>query len=414
MILSKLTSGSSPLSRGILRQWFFPLGCKRIIPALVGNTPSSRASGTSTQDHPRSRGEYWENFATGLGEMGSSPLSRGIRGGRRPGLGWWGIIPALAGNTGPLYARDGVATDHPRSRGEYSTRRGEVNPVLGSSPLSRGIREGGRGVRPRERIIPALAGNTQPLVEQFRQYADHPRSRGEYALPVARRGPLHGSSPLSRGIPLDRIPDLGHVRIIPALAGNTARPLAGASGSQDHPHSRGEYGRSTAMSCWMRGSSPLSRGILPMSVVLLSPGRIIPALAGNTPPHRNRCSDPGDHPRSRGEYDRDDVIVGHAAGSSPLSRGILKERNGVFEGPGIIPALAGNTSAPPASPSSATDHPRSRGEYVGGVDADPLEVRIIPALAGNTLGRTSVMVVAPDHPRSRGEYNPGWGTPVGV
>ena len=70
-----------------------------------------------------------------------------------------------------------------------------------------------------------------------------------------------GSSPLSRGIlPLRRRP-LPWGRIIPALAGNTGTDFAGAAGTPDHPRSRGEYPRTVAAQDGVLGSSPLSRGI---------------------------------------------------------------------------------------------------------------------------------------------------------
>ena len=91
---------------------------------------------------------------------GSSPLSRGIPGKetRRPAGG--GIIPALAGNTSSVMALDSPTGDHPRSRGEYSSAEFAALTMTGSSPLSRGIPYWLYGSTARKRIIPALAGNT--------------------------------------------------------------------------------------------------------------------------------------------------------------------------------------------------------------------------------------------------------------
>ena len=74
-----------------------------------------------------------------------------------------GIIPALAGNT-VLYSLIGrLHTDHPRSRGEYILRLSTIVVIRGSSPLSRGIRHHTAALSDHNRIIPALAGNTQPM-----------------------------------------------------------------------------------------------------------------------------------------------------------------------------------------------------------------------------------------------------------
>ena len=183
---------------------------------------------------------------------------------------------------------------------------------------------------------------------------DHPRSRGEYALLAQLKGKLMGSSPLSRGIPYAS-PDYqrefatashGVERergIIPALAGNTTPPPGSWSPARDHPRSRGEY-----MLPWQpcpkrRGSSPLSRGILPASASSRRAHGIIPALAGNTPPSPNQSPCGRDHPRSRGEYCFCCPSRMLRPGSSPLSRGIPQACGRQEWEVGIIPALAGNT-----------------------------------------------------------------------
>ena len=174
-------SGSSPLSRGIHMARPIVRGSHRIIPALAGNTwmfghPESKAtdhprsrgeyqSSASAQlcsgDHPRSRGEYAGAVADLCGGLGSSPLSRGIRGSRCTSRQPRGIIPALAGNTHVLFSVENAAADHPRSRGEYTCQVRKQNSTSGSSPLSRGIHGAGPKLENRTRIIPALAGNTQ-------------------------------------------------------------------------------------------------------------------------------------------------------------------------------------------------------------------------------------------------------------
>ena len=91
---------------------------------------------------------------------GSSPLSRGIHLGVRTSPSPPGIIPALAGNTLSWRSRTRGISDHPRSRGEYTSTPFAKPPASGSSPLSRGIRSASGLVEGGEGIIPALAGNT--------------------------------------------------------------------------------------------------------------------------------------------------------------------------------------------------------------------------------------------------------------
>ena len=179
----------------------------------------------ASQDHPRSRGEYWASGDGWFMRRGSSPLSRGIplRGGRASPI--HRIIPALAGNTWVMAAASPSGPDHPRSRGEYETNAAENGKAGGSSPLSRGIRSCTGPARILRGIIPALAGNTRTLPRRPRPFTDHPRSRGEYRIMDPSRTISPGSSPLSRGIR-----DIGPcrsppARIIPALAGNTTDGL---------------------------------------------------------------------------------------------------------------------------------------------------------------------------------------------
>ena len=318
--------GSSPLSRGILDGiggWLDALG---IIPALAGNTPPAGGALRRSPDHPRSRGEYPACLLPPAPTLGSSPLSRGILRGCPHQRGHRGIIPALAGNTpaqpsGPVPGRD-----HPRSRGEYRTPLFASATSWGSSPLSRGIPLNELRAAGGDGIIPALAGNTSAAV---------------YVAVNDR-----GSSPLSRGILYRQGPSRCQRRIIPALAGNTSRQARHGPPCQDHPRSRGEYYAILLDPTLFEGSSPLSRGIPARGQRWTPMERIIPALAGNTPRRRARRRGSGDHPRSRGEYERWWEQNGQGIGSSPLSRGIRGRRSAPPGGARIIPALAGNTDTP--------------------------------------------------------------------
>ena len=152
--------GSSPLSRGILGQEGIVGLDDRIIPALAGNTGAGSSTTGRGRDHPRSRGEYELAIPRDRNGTGSSPLSRGIQPAPRPPNARTGIIPALAGNTWTTSSPESRTGDHPRSRGEYLPSRSCGAFPRGSSPLSRGILCPCRTGRLVVRIIPALAGNT--------------------------------------------------------------------------------------------------------------------------------------------------------------------------------------------------------------------------------------------------------------
>ena len=152
------------------------------------------------------------------------------------------------------------------------------------------------------RIIPALAGNTIRHINRDFTLRDHPRSRGEYRIGGKHAEAGQGSSPLSRGIRIDRDLSLRDIRIIPALAGNTKPRQCGDGAESDHPRSRGEYATAPYSHSPRGGSSPLSRGIRGLYYLDTIKRRIIPALAGNTLAVLAMGYLEGDHPRSRGEY----------------------------------------------------------------------------------------------------------------
>ena len=340
-------SGSSPLSRGIhvlVERLRAVIG---IIPALAGNTGPESADATEHRDHPRSRGEYI---------LSERDYSRE-----------YGIIPALAGNTCPHHPREDQRADHPRSRGEYSMPGTSISGGSGSSPLSRGIPILWWRSRIRTRIIPALAGNTTPAKASWSASSDHPRSRGEYMGGAVWIRYLVGSSPLSRGIRMVNSQEEVRERIIPALAGNTTSGSVTLAALPDHPRSRGEYRAPRSESWRGDGSSPLSRGIPETRGPHIQGDGIIPALAGNTMSRSASARPLRDHPRSRGEYPEPIPWIMPPFGSSPLSRGIRvcdMDRIGAVR---IIPALAGNTTSRAICPRRSSDHPRSRGEYGSGI-----------------------------------------------
>ena len=133
---------------------------RRIIPARAGFTATWSTDSGPQEDHPRSRGVYYEDMRTKLQVEGSSPLARGLPSLTATAVALAGIIPARAGFTPD--ARDGlvVGRDHPRSRGVYKEACCHLGADAGSSPLARGLRATQRILVHRHRIIPARAGFT--------------------------------------------------------------------------------------------------------------------------------------------------------------------------------------------------------------------------------------------------------------
>ena len=214
--------GSSPLARGLLPRTVRGPGAQRIIPARAGFTPRASSTGKPKSDHHRSRGVYSPDSVMTLIVCGSSPLARGLRhvGSGRLHVG--GIIPARAGFTPRRWRRRRRGPDHPRSRGVYARAFLPASPRAGSSPLARGLHGLAVEVDAALRIIPARAGFTPPRRARRVRAQDHPRSRGVYVSGPPKWPSSAGSSPLARGLLEGGGPRRVHLRIIPARAGFTA------------------------------------------------------------------------------------------------------------------------------------------------------------------------------------------------
>ena len=416
--------GSSPLARGLLCRASRLVPRMRIIPARAGFTRRPGRGCSRDGDHPRSRGVYRRPSRCAGVARGSSPLARGLPRLQEGPRAAPGIIPARAGFTRGSASRPGSRRDHPRSRGVYGRRIPATGPQPGSSPLARGLRVQGVHVRLHRRIIPARAGFTICSVRSMMGSLDHPRSRGVYLTLADLAAYIAGSSPLARGLLAADHPRPATPGIIPARAGFTRAHPRGQRPDEDHPRSRGVYGRMNSGDPPAQGSSPLARGLPSRWRGAHRATGIIPARAGFTPGCRPPRSWSPDHPRSRGVYPRAPPRKMRPGGSSPLARGLRSGPGSDRGDGGIIPARAGFTRWASAGPSGGRDHPRSRGVYldilknvISKDGSSPLarglqliEInldvarRIIPARAGFTSGGSASPTTSRDHPRSRGVY----------
>ena len=234
--------GSSPLARGLPAAEEGEGEFEGIIPARAGFTRRGTSPSPATGDHPRSRGVYRVAPKRSSVTTGSSPLARGLLTASSSAGRAVGIIPARAGFTEMYPVIPSIFADHPRSRGVYVPRATISAYSVGSSPLARGLPAGGVAAYGDARIIPARAGFTRPKNSGRRwrrgssplarglprssptvssPATDHPRSRGVYI--ASSRGLMvpAGSSPLARGLRQKETKIRTGGRIIPARAGFT-------------------------------------------------------------------------------------------------------------------------------------------------------------------------------------------------
>ena len=347
-------------------------------------------------DHPRSRGVYQLAPTHDIEQTGSSPLARGLPFCRLGCVQEDGIIPARAGFTGSWRTGRPHDRDHPRSRGVYSASLVRVSARLGSSPLARGLPRPGGHRRQARGIIPARAGFTPDRAPPASPRGDHPRSRGVYPLRWAAGCGCWGSSPLARGLRTPSPSDWAPTRIIPARAGFTHGLHRRGHRRGDHPRSRGVYWTASRGDSVTRGSSPLARGLHRNRSQRNLHVRIIPARAGFTERER--------------EEERGRIIPARAGFTCPGVRPAAPPRRG------IIPARAGFTPALLPGCVRRRDHPRSRGVYTAWSKVRASSRGSSPLARGLRAVRRSCRSWSPDHPRSRGVYaspNTSPSTPTG-
>ena len=156
-------------------------------------------------------------------EVGSSPLTRGklhVPACEPPAE---GLIPAHAGKTAATAGPNHHGGAHPRSRGENRITVQDAVGQLGSSPLTRGKHSRRRTQLLDRRLIPAHAGKTRRLRSCLRPASAHPRSRGENSMLASTVIVSWGSSPLTRGKPTCTAHRARCIGLIPAHAGKTHR-----------------------------------------------------------------------------------------------------------------------------------------------------------------------------------------------
>ena len=354
--------GSSPLTRGKRGGHDLVEALTGLIPTHAGKTSPATVSTSGSRAHPHSRGENTVSGAHPRRGPGSSPLTRGKQCIVCRHFALCGLIPTHAGKTVVAETVNAALTAHPHSRGENCIIACIANGQVGSSPLTRGKHMHTRTQTRTHRLIPTHAGKTGPNAGVWSVSWAHPHSRGENCKGIDRAGRDNGSSPLTRGKHYPHPKTRSDRRLIPTHAGKTCLPVRRRRGPEAHPHSRGENAKDVAIPALQDGSSPLTRGKL-----VLVPGparevRLIPTHAGKTITRRSRPRRSPAHPHSRGENLTGNAQSIRESGSSPLTRGKrLYERRGRYSA-GLIPTHAGKTRRPRGTTRGRRAHPHSRGE----------------------------------------------------
>ena len=196
--------------------------------------------------HPRGGGELRRDKRLSNDASGSSPRGRGTRIRHQTSTVRRRFIPAGAGNSNPITENGKTFAVHPRGGGELVLQGSERCSRGGSSPRGRGTLLGLRRVKVLRRFIPAGAGNSVAQMNVFPLFAVHPRGGGELWGWGCRPIAHNGSSPRGRGTHLCGGKGDEHVRFIPAGAGNSVGDWIVGMFRPVHPRGGGELMRSGA------------------------------------------------------------------------------------------------------------------------------------------------------------------------
>ena len=152
--------GSPPLTRGQrTKSAKKQLQCG-ITPAHAGTTLMVGIVLPATQDHPRSRGDNDNHDAILKPVEGSPPLTRGQPRVKTAVITGTRITPAHAGTTSEMTGGITTTEDHPRSRGDNLLRDANKQMKTGSPPLTRGQPIQVYTIAVSRGITPAHAGTT--------------------------------------------------------------------------------------------------------------------------------------------------------------------------------------------------------------------------------------------------------------
>ena len=94
----------------------------------------------------------------------------------------------------------------------------------------------------------------------MRPNAEHPRARGENGVDGIKEAAQGGTSPRTRGKPVDTKGEFGLNRNIPAHAGKTSLPWWWPQLAAEHPRARGENYTARILNRPEGGTSPRTRG----------------------------------------------------------------------------------------------------------------------------------------------------------
>ena len=292
-----LPNGLSPRVRGNQPEsgprWVLPGS----IPACAGEPPAMMRTLGRRAVYPRVCGGTVLVPAPAIQAQGLSPRVRG-----NPAVSGLAAIssrsiPACAGEPSHRTRRRRCCPVYPRVCGGTVTLESRHDTRDGLSPRVRGNLQTAVGAAARNRSIPACAGEPLLRAQAYIPPTVYPRVCGGTPATASSAASPSGLSPRVRGNHRRFRQSRAGRRSIPACAGEPSPPRRRPWRRQVYPRVCGGTEHAENSAYKRPGLSPRVRGNPPPPYRALTPGRSIPACAGEPPSSSAPCSSPQVYPR---------------------------------------------------------------------------------------------------------------------
>ena len=229
-------------------------------PQVRGNLGRAGRGGLPEWSIPAGAGEPLAAVGAWLAETGLSPQVRGNPSPCAAGRGRARSIPAGAGEPPASQSRTRPFRVYPRRCGGTRSRPASSPASHGLSPQVRGNPRRMRGIAHVPGSIPAGAGEPTPLSLAGARIGVYPRRCGGTEFPVEHRLPFPGLSPQVRGNPDHQAGDCADAGSIPAGAGEPSPPGSTLPRCRVYPRRCGGTGLALLGTKRPAGLSPQVRG----------------------------------------------------------------------------------------------------------------------------------------------------------
>ena len=395
--------GLSPRGRGNQKATIPAAGRMRSIPAWAGEPHPPILPVNPPEVYPRVGGgtkccSRLISTASGL-----SPRGRGNLRALHPALWPPRSIPAWAGEPATSRVYILLTTVYPRVGGGTRRRSIRISYGLGLSPRGRGNHTVIGGVYDLGGSIPAWAGEPASPQSFTKPSTVYPRVGGGTTSIIAFRLSIRGLSPRGRGNHHRAIPSGCGCRSIPAWAGEPNVDALRRSLWKVYPRVGGGTMDAFGQPHSIQGLSPRGRGNPSARRWRRSPGRSIPAWAGEPATMRRKATPRMVYPRVGGGTGRLCAGISRVPGLSPRGRGNRWGIGRRATGRRSIPAWAGEPRTLPRINYTIWVYPRVGGGTCPNPVNSELALGLSPRGRGNPVSHHSAFINGRSIPAWAGE-----------